>query len=158
MSLYKYVLIDWMTGNFASISTSLTRYSDRLASWMFLEPVSGTAEFLCSSNQWIYNSDRLSSTHVHQQWTSQSKTHDTRTRNACEKLVRVSYRLAARYFSREFLASNTLCFSVERVLIRASFSYEFLVRVSRTSFSYEFLVRLAWALQILTLEERQTEA
>jgi len=52
------------------------------------------------------------------------------------KLVRVSYRLAARYFSCEFLASNRAC----------SISCKFLVRVFGASFSYTFLVRLSWAL------------
>jgi len=56
--------------------------------------------------------------------------------NSREKLVRVSYRLAARYFSRQFLASNRVC----------SISCKFLVRVFGASFSYEFLVRLSWAL------------
>ena len=60
-----------------------------------------------------------------------SKAYDTRTRNSYEKLmrvnsreklVRVSYRLAARYFSREFLASNRAC-----------------------SISCKFLVSLSWA-------------
>jgi len=72
------------------------------------------------------------------------KAHDTRTRNSYEKLVRVnsreklvrvSSRLAARYFSREFLASNRAC----------SISCKFLVRVFVASFSYKFLVRLSWA-------------
>jgi len=48
----------------------------------------------------------------------------------------VSYRLAARYFSCEFLASNRACF----------LSCKFLVLVFGASFSYEFLVRLSWAL------------
>ena len=70
--------------------------------------------------------------------------HDTRTRNSyeklvpvnsCEKLVCVSYRLAESYFSREFLALNRSC----------SISCKFLVRVFGASFSYEFLVRLSWA-------------
>ena len=60
---------------------------------------------------------------------------ETRTRNSCEltrsceKLVRVSYWLAARYFSREFLASNRAC------SISCKFLMRVLVRVSRTSFS-----------------------
>ena len=59
----------------------------------------------------------------------------TRTKNsreltrASEKLVRVSYRLAARYFSREFLASN------RARSISCEFLVRVLVRVSRTSFS-----------------------
>ena len=59
-----------------------------------------------------------------------------------EKLVRVSYRLAARYFSHEFLASNRACF----------ISCKFLMRVFGASFSYEFLVRLSWALGRHTAE------
>jgi len=47
--------------------------------------------------------------------------------NSREKLVRVSCRLAARYFSREFLASNRAC-----------------------SISCKFLVRLSWALELTT--------
>ena len=49
-----------------------------------------------------------------------------------EKLVRVSYRLAARYFLHEFLTSNRAC----------SISCKFLMRVFGASFSYEFLVRV----------------
>ena len=56
--------------------------------------------------------------------------------NSREELVRVSYRLAARYFSCEFLASNRACF----------ISCNLLVRFFGASFSYEFLVRLSWAL------------
>jgi len=52
--------------------------------------------------------------------------------NSREKLVCVSYQLAARYFSREFLTLNRAC----------SISCKFLVRVFGESFSYEFLVRL----------------
>ena len=82
----------------------------------------------------------LSILHLHICWALCPKAHDTRTKNSCEKLVwvnsreklvRVSYRLAARYFSREFLTSNRAC-----SLFRASYSCEFLVRVSRTSFSW----------------------
>jgi len=56
--------------------------------------------------------------------------------NSREKRVRVPCRLAARYYSREFLASNRAC----------SISCRFLVWVFGASFSYEFLVRLSWAL------------
>ena len=59
--------------------------------------------------------------------------------NSHEKLVRVSYGLAARYFSHEFLTSNRACFIL----------CKFLVRVFGASYSYEFLVRLSWALQKL---------
>jgi len=48
---------------------------------------------------------------------------ETRMRNSRENLVRVSYRLAARYFSHQ----------IERVLFRASFSCEFSVRFSGAS-------------------------
>jgi len=53
----------------------------------------------------------------------------------------VSYRIAARYFSREFLASNRAC----------SISCKFLVRVFGASFSYEFLAHLSWALSFTLL-------
>ena len=56
-----------------------------------------------------------------------------------EKLVRVSYRLAARYFSREFLASNRAC----------SISCKFLVRVFDASFLDEFLMHLSEALHYI---------
>jgi len=65
----------------------------------------------------------------------QSKAHDTHTRNSYKKLVRVnsreklvcvSYRLASRYFSREFLASNRAC----------SISCTFPVRVFGASFLF----------------------
>jgi len=40
--------------------------------------------------------------------------------NLREKLVHVSYRLAARYFSREFLASNRACSILCKFLVRVS--------------------------------------
>jgi len=66
---------------------------------------------------------------THIQETLREKAHDTHTRNStrnsCEKFVRVSYRLAARYLSHEFLASNRAC----------SISCKFLVQVFGASFS-----------------------
>jgi len=57
---------------------------------------------------------------------------ETRTRNSRAKLVCVSYRLAARYFSRKFLASNRAC-SISCMFLVQVFGCQFLIRVSRAS-------------------------
>jgi len=71
------------------------------------------------------------------------KAHDRRTRNSYEKLVRVnlhekvvrvSYRLAARYFSREFLTSNRACSISCKFLVRLSWAWD--VALTKVTASY----------------------
>ena len=86
-------------------------------------------------------------------------TRNSRARvNLREKLVRVSYRLAARFFSCEFLASNKTCsiwcekLAITWLDLRTRTSKiwcKFLVRVFGASFSYKFLVRLSRALDTI---------
>ena len=64
------------------------------------------------------------------QWIS--KAHDTRTRNSYEKLVRGNLYVCHTDLQQDISRAN-FSHQIERVLFRASFSYEFLMRLSWTS-------------------------
>jgi len=63
-----------------------------------------------------------------------SKVHDTRTRNSCG-LTRAKNLYVCHTDLQQDISRASFSHQIERVLFRASFSYEFLVWVSRTSFS-----------------------
>ena len=103
-------LLDWLSC--LLVPATVTSLLGISSNWCSVHPqtciTNGSSPIKNRNSLWL---SRLKHTTLSLQQITHNitKAHDTRTRNSCEKLVHVSYRLAARYFSLEFLASNTAC-------------------------------------------------